>query len=92
MIPTVLAVDDDRHGLAFVARPDCQVLIADDRVRAITLAENVDRLDFVTANYNMPGMTRDEIAVRICTSGHIEGALNEPPMARQLRFAKWSRW
>jgi hypothetical protein len=35
MFPTVFAVDDDRHGLAFVARPDCQVIIADDRVRAI---------------------------------------------------------
>jgi hypothetical protein len=55
MIPTVFAVDDDRHGLAFVARPDCQVIIANDRVRAITVAENVDRLDFMTANYNGSG-------------------------------------
>jgi hypothetical protein len=46
---------DDGYGLALVARPDCQVIIANDRLRAITLAENVDRLDFVTANYNRSG-------------------------------------
>jgi CheY-like chemotaxis protein len=65
MIPTVLAVDDDRQALAFVARPDWHVIIADDRVKAISLAESVGRLDFVTADYNMPGMTRDEMVVRI---------------------------
>jgi CheY-like chemotaxis protein len=68
MIPTVLAVDDDRQVLAFVARvlhPNCHVIVADDPMKAITLAENVSRLDLVIADYNMPGMTGDEVIVRI---------------------------
>jgi DNA-binding NtrC family response regulator len=68
MIPTVLAVDDDQRMLEFVARvlhPDCHVIIADDPVKAITLAESIGRLDLVIADYAMPHLTGDEMVAQI---------------------------
>jgi CheY-like chemotaxis protein len=68
MTRCVLAVDDDRQVLNFVARvlrPEFQVVTADDPFEAMALAKKLDHLDLVIADYAMPLMNGDEMVALI---------------------------
>lgn len=65
----LLIVDDARlarlmiRGFASRVRPDVTVMEAADGAQALEMLQNIPSLDYVTVDYNMPGMNGLDLAV-----------------------------